>query len=91
MDLIRREMAINTADAMRTRCDGNIDDYHDLMMESLKVLPYVDAVEVVRCGECEHATIWHDKMFLCDIWSDGVFEEGYCNYGERIRNGDETY
>lgn len=39
-DLISRQAAINTAKTMCKRCDtGDIEDYRDLMVESLTVLP----------------------------------------------------
>lgn len=42
-DSISRRAAINTAKTMRDRCDtGDIDDYRDLMVESLMVLPSAD-------------------------------------------------
>lgn len=46
--------------------------------------PAVDAVEVVRCGECKHienspygryCTVWHGH--------NGMGDEGFCSYGER--------
>ena len=36
---IDRQKAIATADIMLQKCDGDINDYHDLMVEALKVLP----------------------------------------------------
>lgn len=53
MDLIERQAAINTADTMLARCDtGCLQDYHDMMVESLSVLPSVEA-EPVRRGRWE--------------------------------------
>jgi len=38
-ELIRRQSAIATADSVLQKCDGDINDYHDLMVEALSVLP----------------------------------------------------
>ena len=39
-DMISRQAAIGTAEIMYERCDtGDIIDYRDMMVESLKVLP----------------------------------------------------
>ena len=50
----------------------------------VEAAPAVDAVPVVRCGECKHienspygryCTVWHGH--------NGMGDEGFCNYGER--------
>lgn len=39
-DTISRQDVISTINAMRERCDSDdIDDYHDLLLESIEVLP----------------------------------------------------
>ena len=39
-DTISRQAAVQTAERMYERCDtGNVEDYHDLMVEALTVLP----------------------------------------------------
>ena len=48
-DPIDRQSAINTAQVMYVRCDENIEDYRDLMVESLKVLP--SAQQWIPCSE----------------------------------------
>ena len=42
--------------------------------------------DIVHCGECKHAEHWYRDKALCFLWHDSgidVFEDGYCNYGER--------
>lgn len=40
VDAIDREKAIDTANVMYERCDtGSLEDYRDLMVEALRVLP----------------------------------------------------
>lgn len=38
-DLISRKATINTVINMRNRCDNDINDFYDLLIESFKVLP----------------------------------------------------
>lgn len=54
--------------------------------DMVEELQSVDAVQVVRCGECKHATDWYGNKLLCKFWSEagiGVFDNGFCSYGER--------
>lgn len=58
----------------------------------LKQLPSVDAVEVVRCKDCKHSTEWYGDRRRCFLWcEDGisVFEDGFCNYGDR-KDGEQN-
>lgn len=60
-DLIYRQTAIDTANTMYERCDtGSIEDYHDLMVEALKVLPAADT----------------DFSDFCDRLYKGAYERG---------------
>ena len=57
----------------------------------LKRIPAVDAVEVVRCGECVHMTRHPENgARFCQVWEkyNGMGDEGFCNYGyeERKKN-----
>lgn len=54
---------------------------------AVEAAPAVDAVDVVRCGECKHienspygryCTVWHGH--------NGMGSDGFCNYGERSAN-----
>lgn len=54
--------------------------------------PGVDAVEVVRCGDCKHSVRYECKSDACykfticrrrDSYSEGVEEDDFCSYGER--------
>lgn len=52
----------------------------------LSVLPTVDAVPVVRCKDCKYSEHWYKDKRRCFLWvKDGidVFNDGFCNYGER--------
>lgn len=43
-------------------------------------------VEVVRCKDCKNCRPFYGDKGICDLWAkDGidVFNDGFCNYGER--------
>lgn len=46
--------------------------------------PSVDAVEVVRCTECQYMKI-KAGLCYCKVWQgyNDMGSEGFCNYGER--------
>ena len=50
-DLIRRQTVLNMIDDVQF---GNITNKLSQLHEAVKNLPSVDAVEVVRCGDCKH-------------------------------------
>lgn len=55
-----------------------------LATDALKLLK--EQPDIVHCGECKHAEHWYRDKALCFLWHDSgidVFEDGYCNYGER--------
>lgn len=48
--------------------------------------PTIDAVPVVRCKDCKHSEHWYRDKRRCFLWHEvgiGVFEDGFCSYGER--------
>lgn len=51
--------------------------------------PTIDAVSVVRCGECTHckeAIDYDGKGLFCSVWGRGwhrVQPTDFCSYGER--------
>jgi len=69
--------------------DGRFTDgYNDALMRFRSMLhsaPSVDAVSVVRCGECIQR-----NTVNCPMWKDEVRypikDDGFCCYGER-KNG----
>ena len=50
-----------------------------------KFIPAADVVEVVRCGQCKHATedIIVEGVCYCHKIQQGMFLDGFCSYGER--------
>ena len=52
----------------------------------LREFPTADVVEVVRCKDCKYCEHWYADKGRCFLWHESgidVFEDGFCNYGER--------
>lgn len=50
-------------------------------------------VEVVRCKDCKYRRPFYRDKGICDLWAtDGidVFDDGFCNYGERRDPNDKA-
>ena len=48
--------------------------------------------ELVRCMDCKHSEPWYNDKSRCFLWHEtgiDVFNDGFCNYGERKKVGDE--
>lgn len=54
------------------------------VVDRIKAAPAVDAVEVVRCTECQYMKI-KAGLCYCKVWQgyNGMGSEGFCSYGER--------
>ncbi len=55
-------------------------------IDVLKALPDADVQQVIRCKDCIHAEHWYRDKSRCFLWHEegiDVFEDGFCNYGER--------
>ena len=62
------------------------------LYHKISQIPTADVVEVVRCGQCKHATedIMVEGVCYCHKIQQGMFVDGFCNYGER-RSGNERH
>lgn len=95
MDLISRQAAIDSIEShirtaeepyVLTRSDEVMNHAFEIAASCVYNLPSSDAVEVVRCMDCKHSTAWYSNNRRCFLWSEcgiRVFEDGFCNYGER--------
>ena len=44
------------------------------------------AVELIQCNDCKHSEPWYSDKSRCFLWHEtgiDVFNDGFCNYGER--------
>ena len=62
-----------------------VHDYAYAAANILDEIPAADVVEVVRCGQCKHATedIIVEGVCYCHKIQQGMFLDGFCSYGER--------
>ncbi len=63
-------------------------DLLDVVMDLLDEQPTVDAVEVVRCKDCNNACPGNHGP-VCIIWGAGTEPDAFCSYGER-KDDEET-
>ncbi len=57
-----------------------------LEVDIIEHMPPAPVKEVVTCGECKHSEHWYGDKSRCFLWHEtgiDVFEDGFCNYGER--------
>lgn len=46
-------------------------------------MPTVDAVEVVRCRDCEYYVETNGRIGTCELTISGAKDDGFCAWGER--------
>lgn len=57
-----------------------------ITLEAMDLLMGLIKADLVRCGECKHSKEWYRDRLMCHLWAEfgvSVFEDGFCNYGER--------
>jgi len=90
-DLIRRSDALNCSHIVYIEfleiddggyIEGDADCIPVVKKRDIESIPAVDAVEVVRCGECVHCN--YDTLYG-ERWCDGrrVKPNHFCGYGKR--------
>lgn len=71
------------------KCTGDEDIYRQkwaFIVQVLENIKTADVIEVVRCKDCKNSSHWYGDRRRCSLWTDigtVVFEDGYCNYGEK--------
>ena len=75
MNLIEKQKAVNTVLAMYERCDtGSMEDFRELMIGALEVLPEVEA-EPVRHGKWLDREDDYDNYVVCSECGDEYIED----------------
>ena len=92
-DLISRDNFINSivcsvsspCETKREQRDAQFKQKYtvDAFIKELKRAPAVDAVEVVRCKDCEAYQPTEGGKPLCVVHQIAVCADDYCSYGER--------
>lgn len=83
-DLIRRSNAVDILRARAEMATGTPKEVFFAAADMLEKLPAVDAVEVVRCRDCENWTKMHDSA-QGNCWLTGDYPTGswYCANGRK--------
>lgn len=87
-EYIEREALIKSENWQSLKSDFDKARAHIIILGQLAA----DVVEVVRCGQCKHATddIIVEGVCYCHKIQQGMFLDGFCSYGER-RSGNERH
>ena len=60
------------------------DDCRNWAEKMIDALPSVDAVHVIRCGECRYYSIEDGRhVGWCHVFDDYISAREYCSAGER--------
>lgn len=84
-DEFRREMyheAFET-DSDLQKWDSGCWIRYKMFENAIENFPAVDAVPVVRCGECRHKYLEHD-VWMCRFGLLIPSPDGFCSYGEKV-------
>ena len=69
------------------RADSALASFIECIL-TIKKLPSVEAVEVVRCKDCiYHEPGTEELDAWCNVWGNTTICDGYCFYGERKNDG----
>ena len=75
-------MRLIDADALKEEFTCKGDEWINNIIDSE---PTIDAVSVVRCGECKHMYdgIKGDGYLICHKFNHFIKADDFCSYGER--------
>ena len=65
-------------------CSGQIVTFIEAILR-VKEAPAVDAVEVVRCKDCQNRTQSGGMVLHCSLNGIEVDDDDFCSYGERVK------
>ena len=84
-EYIERDKFRNILEAKAEMAFGTPKQVFYNTIAMLDLIPAADVVEVVRCGQCKHATedIIVEGVCYCHKIQQGMFLDGFCSYGER--------
>ena len=48
-------------------------------------IPTIDAIDVIRCKDCQHSYTFNDEHLACSKWHDwqNIVDDGFCHLAER--------
>ena len=74
------------SDRERTIVESGCVNHEGEIMDCVRYAPEVDAVQVVRCGECRYrelAKVNCKGYVICPASGMEITDDDYCSYGER--------
>ena len=78
------------ADALIDKAETVLDEHETIWFDAVSVdnihsAPTIDAVSVVRCGECKHMYdgIKGDGYLICHKFNHFIKADDFCSYAER--------
>lgn len=86
MDEYIKKSDIGLTDFEIILCKGDYKEALLMLFDKIEHLPAADVRPVVFCRDCKHSTLWYSNKSRCFLWhEDGidVFNDGFCNYGEK--------
>ena len=109
-EYIRKQAVLNLIDEFQYNHESNTwgvtkdgvivlkPDTLDKLHETVKAIPPVDVVEVVRCKDCDCAQMSCDEFgslsLACGLWScvESIYptfvdDDGFCSYGKSKKQG----
>ena len=91
-EALKQELVVNMVNCIRTNED-NKATMAEQVLNKIDEAPTVDAVEVVRCGECEFIDdkCAHGIVCICDhggMCGTFVADTDFCSCGKRRMDGE---
>ena len=90
-DLISRQAAIDAVERAKTVRSADREIYCAKInaQMNIQLLPSAQ-LEIIHCKDCNNSEHWYRDRRRCFLWSEdgvSVFDDGFCNYAERITDG----
>jgi len=92
-------MRLIDADIMLQNYEGDVSAYHNAghslsnvegwLRYYLSIAPTIDAVPVVRCGECRYrqkAKVNRKGFLICPASGMEITDDDYCSYGAKMED-----
>ena len=87
-DMISSKKLIDAIKSMRVVFGGEDvfpDHVKNSVILAINLQPAVDAVEVVRCKDCERRTQSCGMVLHCSLNGIQVDDDDFCSYGKRVK------
>lgn len=83
-DLIDRQAAIDAINRPYGGC--YTEQAKGFAVYQILSVPSAQLTEIIHCKDCKHSEHWYRDKARCFLWHEegiDVFENGFCNYGEK--------